>query len=110
MRRAIALWLAVLLLATLAAASPVESTTTVIGPMQWTHNSVCEWPPGTYLTDYMGNCGQEIFLSWDGFPGDGSLTGQQVWVSGKLVRNGSCTILVVRQLKVCDPGPAPDVD
>lgn len=82
----------------------------VTGELRWTTASVCEWPPGQFLLDYVADgCGREVFFSGPGFPTTGELAGAEVWASGDLVRNGSCTILVVTSVEVCED-PDPDME
>lgn len=103
--------LAALLLAMAGAAPRGRSTAGMVaGELHWTHNSVCEWPVGTFLLDYVGGaCGQEIFLSGDPFPSGGQYEGNNVTASGQFVINGSCLVLVVDRVEMCEP-PDPDVD
>lgn len=88
--------LALLLLALLGATSKQEVV--IIGELYYTRNSVCEWPIGVYLNNYVTDgCGHEIWFAKTNLQ-----PGVNVWATGYLVTSNSCTVLVPRQIDLCD--------
>jgi len=102
--------LALALLASVGAATPGRRATVAVvsGELLHAGASVCEYPLGVYLLDYVsGGCGREIFFAGPGFPTGGDHAGATIWTSGELVQSNSCTVLVVQRYELCD-GPDPD--
>ena len=102
------LCVAALLLASMVQPVRVVETTTVIGRLDWARNSVCEWPPGTFLRDYVQDGCGEMWLARGPFPTGGEWAGWGIHATGHIVVNGSCTILEVSSYTVCPP-PPPDM-
>ena len=87
---------------------PDADPATVIGPLEWTQYSVCEWPINHYLHYYVTDCcGNEIWFYGDMIPDDGQWQDGSIYATGGIINNGSCTILEVREADVCLP-PEPD--
>ena len=88
----------------LVAAKPApEAVGLAFGELHWTRISVCEhpWYPGVFLQYYLADdCGHEVFLHGKLSQ---SMVGLDVWTSGIVLQNGSCTILEVSGLQVCVP-------
>jgi hypothetical protein len=81
------------------------SAVIVSGELDWTHVSVCEWPPGTFLQYHVEGCDGEIFVAWDGAPADDRYDGVMISATGQIVQNGSCQILVAEQVRLCRSDP-----
>lgn len=93
------------------AAAPGRSTAGVVaGELHWTHNSVCEYPIGVFLQDYVGGACGEVFLSGDLFPSNGQYEGNQVVAGGVFVQAGNCLVLVANRVDLCEPPDPPDPD
>ena len=63
---------------------------------------ICEWPVGTY-TNYTAGEGDVVLA---GTPHDNRWNNQYFQLSGHLVNNGSCTVLVVDKATACS---VPDI-
>ena len=69
--------------------------------LTWHHNMICEWPFG-HFTNYTAGNGQ-VVLAGDIIPENNSWDKMSFQLSGYLINNGSCTIMVVNKATSCYP-------
>ena len=65
--------------------------------LTWHRNMICEWPIGQF-TNYTAGEGDVVLA---GTPHDNRWNNQYFQLSGHLVNNGSCTMLVVDKATAC---------
>ena len=69
--------------------------------LTWHRNMICEWPFG-HFTNYTAGNG-EVVLAGDTIPENNSWDKMSFRLSGYLINNGSCTIMVVNKATSCYP-------